>query len=89
MMDPGIGCVQHRGGILDSSVVACRIMILRHSAQYVWPHGKLCKAFDLLKSLRQHMQELEVGQRIYESKRWGLHTLWIRASRTCASTVSS
>lgn len=61
MVAPGMGCVQHLGGILDSSFVAWLIMIRRQSPQYVWPHGRFWSSFSfcLLKSSRQHIHELK------------------------------
>jgi len=59
MTAPGIGCVQHLGGILDSSTVDCEIMTAKQCWQYGWPHGSVCKAsLSLVKSSRQHIQEL-------------------------------
>ena len=61
-MLPGMGCVQHRGGILDSSVVAWLTMTLRQCAQYVCPHGRLCRSAGwsllLLYSSLQQTQDL-------------------------------
>lgn len=57
-MEPGIGCVQHRGGILDSSVMVWLIIIRRQFPQYVWPQGRCCRSSSLVKSSRQHIQDL-------------------------------
>lgn len=58
MIEPGMACVQHRGGIFDSSVMDWLIIIRRQSPQYVCPQGRCWRSSCLLKSSRQHMQDL-------------------------------
>lgn len=54
----GTGCVQQRGGILDSSVVACWTTTLRQELQNEWLQGRACRAFGFSNVSRQQIHEL-------------------------------